>query len=280
MRGSFQSGAWTTLARAGVLGAAVALAGCATGYALVQPDAAGSGAYYTSGEPYSGQGYYDDYGTGPYYPGTDGYGYYNGTGPYLNPWYWGYYGSYGYWPSFGFSVGFSNVWDFPGYWGPWYSTGWWGCGHRDCGHRHGHHHDHHGDPVTTSPRPWLKPDDPRVPPRWRHGAEPPVRVPARPAEDFATLRPLPSAGFAPHGSARMPATLPSGERYIGTPAGSVVVPRVPAGHAFTGTRAVPAGRQEVRASPPPVFRPAPASRPAPAARPAPRSADTPRTAIQ
>src|SRR5690348_18474966 len=79
MRGTFSSKAWGRFARAVVLGAgALALAGCATGYAFVQPDVAGGGGYYTSDGPYSGQGYYDDYGTGPYYPGTSGYGYYNG----------------------------------------------------------------------------------------------------------------------------------------------------------------------------------------------------------
>lgn len=142
------------------------LAGCATGYSFVQPGVAGSGGYYTS-EPYSGQGYYD-YGTGPY-AGTSVYGYYDGTWPYGGA--YGYYGPgyYGYGPQWSFNVGISNVWNFPGYWGPWYSTGFplggclsWSCGGHlyRHGHRrdwHGHRRDHdsrnwrHGDP---SSRPW------------------------------------------------------------------------------------------------------------------------------
>ncbi|HEX5489095.1 MAG TPA: hypothetical protein VFX04_08120 [Rhodanobacteraceae bacterium] len=133
------------MARMAAVGAGILLlAGCATGYSFVQPEGAGSGGYYTSEAPYSGQGYYDYYGTGPYYPGTSGWGYYNGTWPYGGA--YGYYdpgygyGAYG--PQWTFNLGFSNVWNFPGYWGPWYTTG--GC-YSWCGshhHGHGHHHDH------------------------------------------------------------------------------------------------------------------------------------------
>lgn len=152
------------MARMAAMGAGILLlAGCATGYSFVQPGVAGSGGYYTS-EPYSGQGYYD-YGTGPY-AGTSGYGYYDGSWPYGGA--YGYYdpGYFGYGSQWSFNVGISNVWDFPGYWGPWYSTGSpvWGCPSWRCGghlyrhgHRgdwHGHHQDHdsgywrHGDPAS------------------------------------------------------------------------------------------------------------------------------------
>ena len=149
MRGTSGSRAWGRAARIGVLVAgALVLAGCATGYSFVQPNAADSGGYYTSEEPYSGQGYYDYYGTGPYYPGTGDYGYYNGTWPHSGA--YGYFGSgyYGYAPQWSLDVGISNVWNFPGYWGPWYSTGFplGGCYSWRCGDRHRRHDrdDHHG----------------------------------------------------------------------------------------------------------------------------------------
>lgn len=86
MQATFRSGTWDRAARLVVLSAGLGvMAGCVTGYAVVRPDAAGSGAYYTSDGPYSGQGYDDYYGTGPYYPGTSGYGYYSGTDPYSDP---------------------------------------------------------------------------------------------------------------------------------------------------------------------------------------------------
>jgi hypothetical protein len=258
MRGAFSSKAWSRLARIVALGAgALALAGCATGYAFVQPDVAGGG-YYTSDGPYPGQGYYDDYGTGPYYPGTSGYGYYSGTWPDAYPFGWyGGYGNYGYWPSFTFNLGYSNAWNFPGYWGPWYAGGRgcarWGCGH----HRHGHrHHDDHDPVVSGSPRPWLKPDHPPVPPGAR-GTGPDVRAPAQPVERFVNRRPLPSARFAPHDFARVPAnrirTVPN------MPADVVAMPRVPAETGFANRRplAVPAARPDFRPPVPAVSRPAP-----------------------
>ncbi|HKZ09688.1 MAG TPA: hypothetical protein VJL61_03160 [Rhodanobacteraceae bacterium] len=226
MRGTFSSRAWGCLARAAALGTgALALAGCATGYAFVQPDVAGGGGYYTSDAPYSGQGYYDYYGTGPYYPGTSGYGYYNGTSPYSNPFGWyGGYGDYGYWPSFTFNLGISNVWNFPGYWGPWYSTGW-GCARWDCGH-HGRHHHHDRNPVASdSPRPWLKPDHPPVPPSSRVSGLS-VPAPARSMERFANRRPLPSARFAPHDFARGPAGRIRNPA-LATPTPAMATPRVP-----------------------------------------------------
>jgi hypothetical protein len=260
MRGIFSSTAWSRLARAVVLGAgALALAGCATGYAFVQPDVAGGGGYYTSDGPYSGQGYYDDYGTGPYYPGTSGYGYYNGTWPYSNPYGWyGGYGDYGYGPSFTFNLGISNVWNFPGYWGPWYSTGW-GCGRWSCGHyRRGHHHHDGHDPVASgSPRPVLTPDHPPVPPSARR-ADPTDREPARPMERFANRRALPSARFAPHDFARGPAGR-IGNPALATPAAPAVAPpRTTAETGFANRRplATPA-RPDFRAPVPMVSRPAP-----------------------
>ncbi len=190
----------------------LALAGCATGYSLVQPDATGSGSYYTSDGPYSGQGYYDYYGTGPYYPGTSGWGYYNGTSPYSNSfgWYGADYGGYGYWPFFDFSVGISSVWGFPGYWGPWYSTGFpvWECRHRGCGHHYRGSHHHHGghDPIAgTAPRPWLKPDHAPVPPSAaREGSTTSTAMPDRPMARFAERHRLESTSFAPHDVTRGP----------------------------------------------------------------------------
>ncbi|MGH8214075.1 MAG: hypothetical protein ACREPZ_00005 [Rhodanobacteraceae bacterium] len=149
MRKTFGKRAAVRGARLAVLGAGVLLlAGCAAGYSFVQPGGAGSGGYYTSDGTYSGQGYYDYYGTGPYYSGTSGYGYYNGTRPYSSA--YGYYGpGYGYGYDYGsqwiFNAGISNVWNFPGYWGPWYTTGFssWGCGSWRCGnHHHSRHHRH------------------------------------------------------------------------------------------------------------------------------------------
>lgn len=200
-------GTWARLARRILPGAGVLLlAGCATGYSFVQPDMAGSGSYYTSDGPYTGQGYYDYYATGPYYPGTSGWGYYNGTWPYSNP--YGWYGGYGSSLTFGFGI--SNVWGFPGYWGPWYASGYpaWGC-YSCSGWRHRHHNRH--DPDPDKPRPWLKPDHAPVPPRIAHdsGSAPSVALPVRrsiqrPVEGFANRRPLESTAFAPHDFVRGP----------------------------------------------------------------------------
>lgn len=256
MRGTFSSTAWGRRARAAILGAvALALAGCATGYAFVQPDVAGGGGYYTSDAPYPGQGY-------PYY-GAGGYGYYDGNGPYADPFGWyGGYGGYGYWPSFTLNLGIYNAWNFPGYRGPWYSMGW-GCARRDCGHhgRHHHHHDH--DPVASgSPRPWLKPDHPPVPPSSRREDQA-VPAPARSMERFANRRPLPSARFAPHDFARGPT------HRIGNPAGdmpvpAVAMPRVPVETEFANRRPLAApARTGFQAPIPMVARPAPRMAPEP-----------------
>jgi hypothetical protein len=260
------------------LGAGVlTLAGCATGYSFVQPDVAGSGGYYTGDVPYPGQGYYDDYGTGPYYPGTSGYGYYNGTSPYSYS-FGGFYGDYGYWPSFTFGLGISDVWNFPGYWGPWYSTSVpnWGCG-RGCRHdRHHHHshHDHHDPVAAVPPRPWLKPDHAPVPPRRGRDFAPRDAMPERPMERFATRRPLPSAAFAPHDPGRSPVDRGAAERFMARP---VAMPHGWAGSGFTNRPTIPvAARQDFHAAPPrPISRPAPVSRSAPP----PRSADGPRNRI-
>lgn len=187
MRNMFRSRAWGCLARiaASCLGA-IALAGCATGYVYLQPDTASGGGYYTGEEGYSGQGYYDYYGTGPYYPGTSGYGYYSGTYPNSGVFglWGGYGGGYGYVPRLTFNVGISNVWNFPGYWGPWYSTviPVWRCRRQGCnrypwrGHRHDWRTSHrqagshgaiavapssHPNKGTATP-PMAFADDPRV----------------------------------------------------------------------------------------------------------------------
>lgn len=266
MRATFSSTAWRRFARAAVLGAgALVLAGCATGYAFVQPDVAGRGGYYTSDGPYSGQGYYDYYGTGPYYPGTSGYGYYNGNSPYSNPygWYGGVHGGYGYWPSFTFNPGISSVWNFPGYWGPWYSTGW-GCGRWRCGH-HGRGHHHHDKPdsvASGSPRPVLTPDHPPVPPSSR-STDPPGRGPARSMERWGNRRVLPSAGFA-RDVVHAPADRMERRTLNRIPAPTVATPRPAAERGFANRRplATPA-RPDFRAPMPMVSRPAPRVLPEP-----------------
>lgn len=161
MRETIRNRAGARMARLTALGAGILLlAGCATGYSFVQPGVTGSGGYYTSNGPYSGNGYYDYYGTGPYYSGTSGYGYYNGTWPYGGA--YGYYdpgyGYGGYGSGWTFDLGVSNVWNFPGNGGPWYTTAlpYGGC-YSWCGSRHyrnGHHHDHswrHED-ASSGPR--------------------------------------------------------------------------------------------------------------------------------
>lgn len=217
MRGTSGSGAWGHAARIAVPAAAMlVLAGCMADYAYVQPNVAGSGGYYTSDGPYSSR-------TSLYY-GTGSYGYYGG------------YDGYEDWP--GSSFGFSDPWDFPGYWGPWYSIGvpvrgcWDGCRH---GWRHHDHHWQHGehDPVaTSSPRPWLKHDRPRVPPGVRD-AEPSTRMPVPPVDRFANRRPPPSARFAPRDFARAPDSRMTGDRFD-VPVRPVS--RVPAEPDFTSRR--------------------------------------------
>lgn len=166
MRNTFRSKAWGRLAGIALsCFGAVVLTGCAAGYVHVQPNTANSGGYYTGDGPYSGRGYYDYYGTGPYYPGTGGYGYYNGTFPYFGgfgPWGdyagdYGYLGGYPYAPTFAFNIGISNVWNYPGYWGPWYSTiiPVWSCRH-GCHRHHGNGgYGHHA--VATVPSSGSRP---------------------------------------------------------------------------------------------------------------------------
>ena len=260
-------------ARLAVLGAGVLLlAGCATGYSFVQPEVAGSGGYYTGAGPYSGQGYYDDYGTGPYYPGTSGYGYYNGTRPYSSA--YGYYGpGYGYGYDYGsqwmFNVGISDVWNYPGYWGPWYTTGYssWGCGSRHCGgyhHGHNHHHDHdsgswqHDD---ASSRPVDAPDTAQntrpdfnlgreramEATAWRHDHY--VRSPRQSTSpNFGAIPAMPAyaGGQVPHATS-------FGSRDA-RPAGAPVRMAAPQ-----------AGNPAPRAAPQPSFRPAMPMRPTPPA---------------
>ena len=264
--------------------AALALVGCATGYALVQPDGAGSGSYYSSEGPYSGQGYYDDYGTGPYYPGTSGWGYYNGTSPYSNPfaWYGGDYSAYGYWPFFNFDVGISSVWGFPGYWGPWYSTGFpvSECRHRGCRHfyRGDHHHGGHDPVARTSPRPWLKPDQSPVPPHVvREGSAATASIPQHPMAGFAGRHRLESTSFAPHDFVEKPVRRPhTVYRPVGMPAMPANVPEE--SHAFANR---PAPAPPTRIATPHDFSAPPHATfaPAPVPQPTPHRDDTPATKI-
>lgn len=211
MRVKLDSKARGRLIRTAVLvGGAVLLGGCATGYSFIQPSVAGGGSYYTSNGPYAAPDYY-------------GYG---GGYDASSPWAADPFGWYG-WPLYGssisFSFGFGNVWGWPGYaglygpFGGWpYYTGWGypvglgGYGFRGYyrhGHRHpvGHHdhgwHDRGGNDAVASdpsPRAWLKPDHPRIPPpRTRGGGPDRATAPPRALGEFATRRRLPSAGFAP-----------------------------------------------------------------------------------
>lgn len=215
MRGMFRSKAWGRLVRVAALGAGVlVLAGCATGYVFVQPDATGSGGYYTSDDVYAGQGYYDYYGYD--------------TGPYAGAFGW-YGGYYGYGSPFFFNLGISNFWGFPGYWNPWYSLDFpvWvcrdGCRHH---HRHGHWqdggwngHDPHGSVIAhLSPPLGIRPEHAPVPPGWHRGPAPRI-------EGFANRRPLDSASFAPHEFARTPIRLPAASpRAMEMPAGPAYFP--------------------------------------------------------
>lgn len=295
MRETNRRQAWVRLTRMAVLGAGVLLlAGCATGYSFVQPGVAGSGGYYTSQGPYSGQGYY---GTGPYYPGTSGYGYYNGSYPYSSPYgsYGGGYG-YGYGPQLTFNLGISNGWNSRGYGGPWYATGYpsWGCYSRRCGYRH-HRHDHdHQTGGDDTPRPWLKPDHPRVPPRVARGT-PSIKarsqpVAQRPSEGFATRRPVDAAAFQHDRFVRAPRQQVR-ERFVGTPVRPAYTDaaRMPDESTFASRRAMPTAPpatapRNFNPSPRQVFRPAPSRVVAPAAPPSrpapPRRSNTPSTKIQ
>ncbi|HET9820136.1 MAG TPA: hypothetical protein VFP92_13330 [Rhodanobacteraceae bacterium] len=292
--------AWTRLARGAALSAGVALlAGCATGYSFVQPDVAGSGGYYTSEGPYSGQGYYDDYGTGPYYSGTSAWGYYNGSYPYSGR--YGYYGSnYGYGSQWIFNLGISNVWNFPGYWGPWYTLGYpsWGCYTWRCGNHHRHHGHKHGDrhdqgsdrgDHLASERP-LNPD---FPPRLAPGT-PPVQIRSlpvarQPQADFAHRRPVDVNAFRHDRFVQAPRQY-SGGRPIGAPARlRAMETRAPAPSAFVNrpTRSIapvaampPAASRAPRVMPRPTVRPVAPARAAPVAPPPPRHGVSRKVKIQ
>jgi hypothetical protein len=270
------------MVRVAVLGIVVAsLAGCATGYTLVQPAAAGSGAYYAGAGAYPGQGFYDSYGSGPYYPDAAGWGYYDGTSPY-----WslsgGYGGFYGDWPTFGFNLGISGIWGFPGYWGPWYSTGLslWPCRHRGCSHRHDHHHHGRRDHLaSTSPRPRVNANLPATPPRWaRAERTTPPAMPSRPRERMSRQwHSVASASFAPHDFARGPVDgSPRDPRPAGMPPRPVDAPPDP--QAF-GNPPVPTPRPRM-ATPNGFSSPARgAFRPAPTSLPASHRGDAPRVGI-
>lgn len=188
-----------SLARAMLLAAGmVALAGCATGYAFVQPDAGGS--YYTGDAAYAAPAYYYDDGVVAYDPYDAAFG----------------YGSL-YGPSFTFGLGFGSPcgWSCTGYYGGW---PWYYGAVGSHGRRHYRHH-RHGDPVasTPSPYPWPGPDHPRVPPRQiARGAAPLLAVPDGPAmKRLANRRTLDPASFAPRGIDRVTqrASLPDPASY-------------------------------------------------------------------
>lgn len=200
----------------------LALAGCATGYSFVQPDPGDAGSYYTGDGPYQAPAYYYGYGAGAYAPYGAGYG----------------YGSF-YGPSFTFGLGLGSVcgWMCGSYYGgwPWY---YGGAGYY-VRHHHGHRH-RHGDPVVSnpSPRAWLRPDHPRVPPRdvARSSGTAPIAMPERPLEAAGNRRMLDSAAFAPRGDARMPRTagIPDRPAYMAPqpPAFAERPMRMPAPHDF------------------------------------------------
>lgn len=213
MRRMFRSKAWGRLASVAALVAGVlALAGCATGYAFVQPGTADSGGYYTSDGPYPGQGYGN--GISPYYLGPGDFGYYDFGG-------FGYDTVYG--PSFTFGLGFGSAcgWTCAGFYGGWpwyypgfgypYALGWYRTGH-------GHHRRHRGgrDPVAgTTPNRRLTPDHAPVP----FAGHRPVEALAQPVEALANRRALDSASFAPHDFVRTPIRLPAtSPRAMGMPA--------------------------------------------------------------
>lgn len=183
--------------RLGALAAAACmLAGCATGYTLVQPDGAGGGSYYTSAEPaepYADLGYDDD-GDFGYAPG------------------WGYAGAYGWgWPG-GFGLGISSGWGWPGYGGPWSTglyPGWgygggWAYGWR----HHSHHHGRVGTIGGGARRAWLGADRVRVPSSLARGTARPISAPEHALETAPDRNALESAGFAPHTRFRARADVP------------------------------------------------------------------------
>jgi hypothetical protein len=235
------------------------LAGCAADYSLVQPGAAGAGSYYTSEGTYAPPGYYDyDESFGDAYPdGTD----------------FGYGTIYG--PSFTFGLGFGSPCGWgcgTGYFGgwPWYYDGGAYSYRWKGNHRRGTHH-HHGDPdaigTAPPPRPWLKPDHPRVPPHVAHVPDASVAVPAQPARRLADRRPLGSASFAPHAFEHMRMQRPQA---VPRPATTLERPALatPPNHAFSSppswpARAMPShdfGRPSARPAPPMHVAPPPPSR--------------------
>jgi hypothetical protein len=207
------------LARITLLAAgALALAGCAAGYSLVQPGMGGAGSYYTSDGPYAAPAY--SYGYGP-----DAYGPYGAN--------YGYGSLYG--PSFTFGLGLGSVcgWSCGGYYGawPWYV----GAVRHHGGRHHGHHH--HDDPVASnpSPRPWLSPDHAPVPPRGAtRSLARPSAVPERPMEATGNRRMLDSAAFAPRGEVRMPGPerIPDRPAYPAAPGFAERPMRMAEPHAF------------------------------------------------
>lgn len=191
-----------TLARLFLLAAGVlALAGCATGYSLMQPDASGAGGYYTGEGLYSAPGYYYEGDAGAFDPYDAAFGYGSLYGP-----------TFTFGLGWGFGFGSACGWNCLGYYGgwPWY----YGGGTQGWRRHRGRHH--HGDPIVSgpSPRPWLNPDHPRVPSaNGTRAAIPPIAVPM---EGIADRRPLQSTSFAPHRINRtsLPTTLPDHPAYL------------------------------------------------------------------
>lgn len=284
------SGALGRILRIAAMGTgALLLAGCATGYALVQPDVAGGGSYYTGNGPYAGQYYGGYYGAGLY---SDPFG-----------WYGPYYGS-----SLSFSIGFGNAWGWPYYSGfyggayggwPWSSGfgypiyGYGGHGWHRYHHRYtrgGGHHPGWRDPGvgdTPHPHAWLDADNQRVPPRGTRGPTAPDAAPALPIADSARYGRLPSANFAPRGSARMQVPRLANERFSETPvrpAYTAPMPREPAfaPRSIGSMRDMPSMPRDMGAMAQPAFRAAPMRFSAPVAAPAAaaRSGSAPATRIR
>lgn len=254
-----------------VCAAAVALAGCATGYDLVQPQASGSGSYYTGAGPY-GSGY----AAGSYYPDAYGYSYLQ---PYVftSAFDFGFPGAFGWGYPWAFAGGPGYAWGWGG-WGYGYAPSYnyfalppvWGCGYHHCRrhHRNWRHHDRahggHASSFTTgelATRPSLAPAD-------RIGRYPGLRADAfaarRLTPALVTDRPLvhapirhldlaPSAGLRLDGVER--AAMRADARYFD----AARAPRI--GSDMQALRPAPARRDF---APAPAFR---AARPAARARP-------------
>lgn len=254
--------------------AVIALAGCATGYDLVQPQASGSGSYYTGAGPY-GSGYV----AGSYYPDAGVYGYSS-----LQPYFFtsafdfdfGFPGAFGWGYPWGY--GFGNLWpaSFGGPWGfgytvPWYSVGippvWGACRWR-CGRhhrRHGQNWDHahageRGADMTAST--WLSVDQPHLV-RGLHTPEYGMRPEAFSARRISPAmmveRPLVRAPMQRMNMAR-PIRF-DGAEMAGMRPAPTMRSFAPA-PAFRSARSMAASRP-VRAMPMPTFSPPPAPMPAP-----------------